>query len=84
VIEGVEIFPSLPHLNFLSLLIVACQRGASEFFIALKKQYAEALKEVPWDDVLPLMRTVKLTWIRHLRRLGRFGLISEFQDNKGI
>ena len=50
-IEGVEIFPSLPLMNFLSLLIVACQRGAPEFFNGLKKQYAEALGEVPWDEV---------------------------------
>jgi golgi to ER traffic protein 4 len=52
-IEGVEIFPSLPLLNFLSLLIVACQRGASEFFNNLKRQYALSLHEVPWDDVSP-------------------------------
>ena len=51
-IEGVEIFPLLPHLNFLSLLIVACQRGAPEFFQQLKKQYAQSLQEVPWDEVL--------------------------------
>jgi len=51
VIEGVEIFPSLPLMNFLSLLIVACQRGAPEFFNNLKKQYALQLQEVPWNDV---------------------------------
>lgn len=50
-IEGVEIFPSLPLVNFLSLLIVACQRGAPEFFNNLKKQYAQSLEEVPWSDV---------------------------------
>ena len=51
-IEGVLIFPALPHVNFLSLLIVACQRGAAEFFHKLKKQYAGSLEEVPWNDVL--------------------------------
>ena len=51
-IEGVLIFPALPHVNFLSLLIVACQRGAAEFFHNLKKQYARSLEEVPWNDVL--------------------------------
>ena len=56
-IEGVEIFPSLSHVNFLSLLIVACQRGAPEFFTGLKKQYATSLKEVPWDNV-PLAITL--------------------------
>jgi hypothetical protein len=50
-IEGVEIFPSLPHINFLTLLCVACQRGAPEFFNTLKKQYAQSLQEVPWNDV---------------------------------
>jgi hypothetical protein len=52
-IEGVLIFPSLPHVNFLSLLIVACQRGAPEFFEGLKKQYSQNLEEVPWNDVQP-------------------------------
>jgi golgi to ER traffic protein 4 len=52
-VEGIEIFPSLPHVNFLSLLIVACQRGAAEFFISLKKQYSQRLDEVPWNDVPP-------------------------------
>lgn len=50
-VEGVEVFPSLPHINFLSLLLVACQRGAPEFFNGLKTQYAHALGEVPWNDV---------------------------------
>ena len=51
-IEGVLILPALPHVNFLSLLIVACQRGAAEFFHKLKKQYTMSLEEVPWNDVL--------------------------------
>lgn len=53
-IEGVLIFPALPHVNFLALLIVACSRGAAEFFYQLKKQYATSLEEVPWNDVQPL------------------------------
>ena len=52
-VEGVEIFPSLPLVNFLSLLIVACQRGAAEFFNGLKKQYSQVLDEVSWNDVPP-------------------------------
>jgi hypothetical protein len=51
-IEGVVIFPSLPHVNFLSLLCKACGKGVPEFFLGLKKQYASSLEEVPWDDVL--------------------------------
>jgi hypothetical protein len=54
-IEGVEIFPSLPHVNFLTLLCVACQRGAPEFFNTLKKQYSQSLQEVPWNDVPPTL-----------------------------
>jgi hypothetical protein len=50
-IEGVVIFPSLPHVNFLSLLCVACTKGVPEFYLSLKKQYATALEEVPWDEV---------------------------------
>jgi len=55
-IEGVEIFPFLPHVNFLSLLIVACQRGAPEFFHGLKKQYSQYLEQVPWNDVSSVVK----------------------------
>jgi golgi to ER traffic protein 4 len=51
-IEGTLIFPALPQVNFLGLLIVACQRGAPEFFNGLKTQYSQTLEEVPWNDVL--------------------------------
>jgi hypothetical protein len=54
-IEGVIIFPSLPHVNFLSLLCKACGKGVPEFFVNLKRQYASALEEVPWDDVVHLL-----------------------------
>lgn len=54
-IEGVIIFPSLPHVNFLSLLCKACGKGVPEFFVNLKRQYASALEEVPWDDVILLL-----------------------------
>jgi hypothetical protein len=50
-IEGLEIFPSLPLMNFLSLLLAACQRGAPEFFNQLKRQYSQSLEEVPWNEV---------------------------------
>ena len=52
-VEGVEIFPSLPLVNFLSLLVRACRVGAPEFFNELKKQYALNLEEVPWNEVPP-------------------------------
>lgn len=81
-IEGVEIFPSLPLLNYLSLLCVACQRGAPEFFNGLKKQYSHSLEEVPWNDV-SASSTCMLT-DRRWRRLVRFGLALKFLDSKGI
>jgi hypothetical protein len=52
-IEGSVIFPSLPLMNFLTLLLVACSRGAPEFFNGLKKQYAHNLEETNWDEVCP-------------------------------
>ena len=81
-VEGVEIFPSLPLVNFLSLLIVACQRGAAEFFNGLKKQYSQALDEVPWNDVPP--QNSGNANGRLLQRLERFGLILKFLNNRGI
>jgi golgi to ER traffic protein 4 len=80
-IEGNVIFPSLPLLNFLTLLVAACSRGAPEFFNGLKKQYAHNLEETNWSEVVPRGRKLMC---RFLRRLGRFGLILGFLDNRGI
>ncbi len=47
-----SIFPSIPLLNFLSLLLVAVQRGKADSFRQLRKHYAVHLKEVEaWDEV---------------------------------
>ncbi|KAA8911097.1 hypothetical protein FN846DRAFT_792471 [Sphaerosporella brunnea] len=49
----VRIFPSLPLLNFLSLLRLGVQTGGADVFRNLKSHYASQLREVPaWDDAL--------------------------------
>ena len=51
----IRIFPSLPLLNFLSLLTLATQTGGAEVFRSLKSHYASQLKDIPaWDDVSSL------------------------------
>ncbi|KAL0635759.1 hypothetical protein Q9L58_005292 [Maublancomyces gigas] len=48
-----RVFPSLPLLNFLGLLVPAVQSGAVDLFKTLKSHYAGNLKEVPvWDEIL--------------------------------
>ena len=49
-----RVFPSLPLLNFLSLLLLACQRGDSGLFRQLAKHYAVHLKETQeiWGEAL--------------------------------
>ncbi|KAL7274628.1 hypothetical protein RUND412_002460 [Rhizina undulata] len=52
-VSDVRVFPSLPLLNFLNLLILAAQRGGAELFRNLKSHYANNLKEVQsWDEAL--------------------------------
>lgn len=47
-----RIFPSLPLLNFLSILLVTIQRGKADSYRQLRKHYANHLKEVGnWDEV---------------------------------
>ena len=48
----IRIYPSLPLLNFLGLLLLALQRGSADLFKQLKSHYASHLKEVPWSEVL--------------------------------
>ena len=50
--SDIRIYPSLPLLNFLGLLLLAVQRGGSDLFKQLKAHYATHLKEVPWDELL--------------------------------
>lgn len=50
--SDIRIYPSLPLLNFLGLLLLAIQRGGSDLFKQLKAHYATHLKEVSWDEAL--------------------------------
>jgi hypothetical protein len=48
----VRIFPSMPLLNFLCLLLLAAQRGKADLFRLLCRHYAAHLKEVDgWSEV---------------------------------
>ncbi|KAF8472445.1 hypothetical protein BDZ91DRAFT_715089 [Kalaharituber pfeilii] len=48
-----RVFPELPLVNFLGLLLLAIQRGAADLFRSLKTHYSAQLKEVHgWDDPL--------------------------------
>lgn len=52
-ISDVRVFPSLPLLNFISLLLLAIQRGTTELFKELTKHYASHIQDVGiWDDAL--------------------------------
>ena len=51
--SDVRIYPSLPLLNFLGLLLLAVQRGSADLFRLLGKHYAAHIKDVGiWDDAL--------------------------------
>lgn len=48
----VKVIPSLPLLNFLSLLLLAAPTGGADAFRALKSHYTTHLKESPdWEEV---------------------------------
>lgn len=51
---SIRIFPSIPLLNFLSLLLLAAQKADSSLFKQLAKQYAPHLKDVEglWTEAL--------------------------------
>ena len=51
---SLRIFPSIPLLNFLSLLLLAAQKGDSGLFRQLAKYYAPHIKEVEglWSESL--------------------------------
>ena len=51
--EDMRIYPSLPLLNFLGLLLLAVQKGSADLFRQLKTKYATHIKEVGiWDEAL--------------------------------
>ncbi|EFW99623.1 duf410 domain containing protein [Grosmannia clavigera kw1407] len=51
-----RVFPSLPLLNFLGLLLLAIQRGSPELFRQLASRYSNQLREVEsWSEPLELV-----------------------------
>lgn len=52
--SSIRIFPSLPLLNFLSLLVLACQKADANLFRQLTKHFAPHLKDVDeyWNNAL--------------------------------
>jgi len=49
----IRVYPSLPLLNFTSLLLLAIQRGSSDLFRQLARHYAPHIRDVGiWDDAL--------------------------------
>ena len=51
--SDMRVYPSLPLLNFLGLLLLAVQRGSSDLYKVLTKHYAAHIKEAgTWDDAL--------------------------------
>jgi golgi to ER traffic protein 4 len=53
--SDLRVYPSLPLLNFLGLLLLAVQRGAPDLFRQLKGHYAQQLKDAAagtWDESL--------------------------------
>lgn len=51
--SDLRVYPSLPLLNFLGLLLLAIQRATPDLFRQLKTHYSSQLKDVPqWADAL--------------------------------
>jgi hypothetical protein len=52
-LSDLRVYPSLPLLNFLGLLLLAAQRGEASLYRQLKSHYANNLKDVPaWEEAL--------------------------------
>ena len=51
--SDVRVYPSLPLLNFLGLLLLAVQRGSADLFRTLARHYAPHIRDVgAWDEAL--------------------------------
>lgn len=50
--SDLRVYPSLPLLNFLGLLLLAVERGDPSLFRQLKSHYASHLKDVNWGEAL--------------------------------
>ncbi|KAJ5825482.1 hypothetical protein N7474_002620 [Penicillium riverlandense] len=54
--SDIRVYPALPLLNFISLLLLAVQRGSADLFRQLTAHYAAQIREVGiWDDALAQM-----------------------------
>lgn len=54
--SDIRVFPSLPLINFLGLLLLAVQKGSPDLFRQLRTKYASHLKEVgSWDESLEMI-----------------------------
>jgi len=55
--SDVRIFPSLPLLNFLGLLLLAVQKGSPDLFRQLRSKYANYVTELggAWDPALEMI-----------------------------
>ncbi|KAH9872648.1 hypothetical protein J1614_005042 [Plenodomus biglobosus] len=47
-----RVYPSLPLLNFLGLLLLSVERGDPSLYRQLKSHYAQDLKDVNWNEAL--------------------------------
>lgn len=50
--SDLRVYPSLPLLNFLALLLLAVERGEAALYRQLKSHYATHLKDVSWGEAL--------------------------------
>lgn len=54
--SDIRVFPSLPLLNFLGLLLLAVQRGAPEVYRGLVSKYAAQINEAEnWGEALEMI-----------------------------
>ncbi|KAI1170297.1 hypothetical protein F4777DRAFT_125272 [Nemania sp. FL0916] len=54
-----RVFPSIPLLNFLGLLLLAVQRGSPELYRQLATKYASHIKELEmWDEALEIIAEI--------------------------
>lgn len=54
--SDMRVFPSLPLINFLGLLLLAVQKGSPDVYRQLRNKYANHLAEVDaWDEALEVI-----------------------------
>lgn len=54
--SDIRVFPSLPLLNFLGMLLLAVQRGTPDLFKQLQTKYGSHIAEVgAWDESLEMI-----------------------------